>query len=123
MRNIYDIKPNGMFDAKLEGIIHDTITAGQTKEIDFQMTYDRVINGIQYQAPNRNLGDNIDFEIHHPTEGLLKWFGKNWYTMKEETITLYGAFLPAGVLIKVRYKNVGVNDVEFVLGAYFHEYQ
>lgn len=119
----YNVKPNPIFNAHLQGTHEATIPAGQTVEIDWVAPKQYVLNGCQYQTNLRTIGDKIDFEVHHPDLGLLLQFGENWFVLENDTIVLpYSADIPAGLIIKVRYTNTGLDDTHFCLGLFLHEY-
>lgn len=121
MNSIPSMVKQGEFEAKLQGVIFGEAAPNALTIFEWVTPYDRLMNGCQYQAEGRNIGDNITFQVVHPVAGVVKEFGTNWYVKPEETILLYRAHLYAGLTVRVKYNNIGSNPVKFTLNLFLHE--
>lgn len=121
MSNVKDIIPNGLVYARLEGVISGDCLAGQTTILSWTVPYERILNGADYCLDVYQHGDKLSFEIHHPQIGLVNQFAKDIYVRKEYRKELYGALLPAGLIVKVIYENNGASDVNINVNLDLHE--
>lgn len=121
MSDVNNLFSNGIFSARLEGIISAIIPAGQTVTLNWTVPYSRVVSGADYEAINRNMGDRISLQVAHPVVGVVDEFAKRLFVRTEYRKELYGAALVAGLMVRVVYENVGANDVTFNLNLDLHE--
>ncbi len=117
-----NIRPNGYYKARPEGVISGTIAAGETKELDFIMPYDRIVDDADYLCSGFNKSDRISFRVIHPVSGeVLDEFAKRLFVRGVYQKKLYGARLPIGVIVRVIYENNGSSDASFNLNLNLHE--
>lgn len=121
MSNVSNLFSNGIFSARLEGVISAVIPAGQTVTLNWTVPYTRTMNGADYEAINRNIGDRVSLQVAHPIAGVVDEFAKRLFVRTEYRKELYGAALVAGLMVRVVYENVGTNDVAFNLNLDLHE--
>lgn len=114
-KNIDDFdKANLNKDAK--GVA-GTITAGTNTNLDLILTDDILIaGGTVLLVKGAALGDKIDFQVVHPTYGVINQFVTDWFmnpdsTKQEIPTSNYPAKLPAGLTLRLVYHSVGVTDV------------
>ena len=113
-------------DLDLEGIISDTILAGQTKEMRWTIDKSAVMDGVDYSAINCNFGDFVSFGIETPigfTPVFKQSFAKNLYVAESKEYRFYSGSLPLGLEIVVLYNNVGLNDVKFSVNLHKHKHR
>jgi hypothetical protein len=97
--------------------IAETVTAGQTKNIDFALTDDSLLaGGTVLLVKGAAQGDKIDFQVVHPVAGVLLTFVKDWYVNPDSTkqdvpTAPYPAKLFAGLILRLVYYSVGETDV------------
>jgi hypothetical protein len=107
----------------LRGTHSATIDAGQTLNIDYQVTEDIVITGCDYKAVSCNMSDKITFQIVHPIAGVLNEFATDIFVRDYRQYSFYRAVVPTGLIIRVVYKNNGANQVAFNANMEMHKYK
>ena len=121
MRSSYFTNNDGAH-VRLQGLFNVTATAGATTTFTYTMPYDRMITGMSYKITNWKQGDKIDFEVHHPTAGLLDNFASGYYCKEEEEFCCYGARLYAGLQLKLTYYSTGTSNVDIIMNGYLHTF-
>jgi hypothetical protein len=107
--------------ARLYGTHFADCLANDDTEIDYTVPADRLIDGAEYLLSGGQLGDYVDFEVRHPSLGLLDPFCTRWYVKDGHAIyKLYPAYIPAGLVIRVVYHNTGANPAKFALNLFLH---
>jgi len=107
--------------ARLTGCFDFTIAAGATISVDYTLTEFRYLDGMKYKVENNAFADSVSFQVVHPVAGVLDEFGTDWPVCPAETIKLYKAKVPAGLIIRITYKNTGAGLVRFIGGLFLHE--
>lgn len=120
--------------ARLKGIFNGTITAGTSKNFDFQMSnlpwsgQNKLtfFDGFQYYAKNAAVGDHATFQVVdvdglvYPAGTVLDEFGDEWYISPDTmtTLRLFRSNMIAGFYIRLVYQSTGGTDVKFVGNLY-----
>ena len=104
----------------LKGTHIGTIPAGTTVSLDYTITADCIINACDYDAVNKNHGDKITFQVIHPLVGVIAQFATDIYVRDSMYYEFYKAALKTGLIVRVIYTNVGINDVQFTLNLAEH---
>ncbi len=128
-------EPKGL-RARLVGTHFDTINAGQTKDIDWQIPqlswlgYNKqsYFDGLEYCASNAEVGDKIKFQvvdvdgIAYPAGTVLEEFGTDVYVMPNtlNRIILYKAKLIVGMYLRLKYNSIGTTDVKIACNIFRH---
>jgi hypothetical protein len=89
------------------------IPAGETVELNYTVIDNYSLFGCDYIAKNFNIGDHARFEVWHPLEGKLDEFADLY--VRDAMVYQFEnkAHIPAGLIVRVIYNNIGPNDVEF----------
>lgn len=99
-----------------------TVGAGQTVSQDFLLTEERLLTGAKIWGSNVNFGDSATFEVVHPLLGVMDRFVENWYLADGwDTIDAYPARLPAGLILRVTYKNTGSSQARLLVNLFLHK--
>lgn len=129
--------------------IHGTCTAGTNTNVDYKLTEERWINGVDLMAKNQLLGDSIKFQVVDkdyayagilypvtyggtawsvvmPTGVVLDEFGTDWYlaedTQKQEQVLLpYPARVLVNLYIRLIYNSTGSDNVELYINLFLHK--
>jgi hypothetical protein len=98
-----------------------TIPAGESRSIDYTFTQSRFLTGAEYFRSGGNFGDMINFQIVHPTLGVLDQFATNIYINKEHgSYQFYSANIPAGLIARAVYFNNGNEEAKFCFNLITH---
>ena len=86
--------------------------AGQTTDIDItpSATEDRWVSGGFVVHKDSNPGDVVAFKVVHPVAGVVETYVPSWLVTPgtgSELIEVYPARIPAGLILRVSYTNVG----------------
>lgn len=139
--------PNNM-RARLIGIINETVTAGETVNLDWCSTQLQYLgedkcsffDGIQYYAKDAIIGDTSHFQVVDKDgagvalgwytqeqfdamgEYIIEDFGYDWYMIPNtmEDIMLYKARIIPGMYIRVKYHSIGTEDVHIIVNLFRH---
>lgn len=139
--------PNGM-RARLIGIINETVTAGETVNLDWcgtQLQYlsencCSFFDGIQYYAKDAVIGDKCHFQVVDKDgagvalgwytqqqfdamgEYVVEEFGHDWHMIPNtmEDIMLYKARIIPGMYIRTKYHSTGAEDVHIIVNLFRH---
>jgi hypothetical protein len=120
------VKPSAFADpegrrARLYGTHFLTCAANSEVSQTYTLTADRLMDGAEYICSGGQLGDYVDFEVIHPTIGVVDAFCARWYVAEGRSLyKLYPAFIPAGLGIKVTYHNTGSNNAMMALNLMLH---
>ena len=98
-----------------------TIPGNSETSSDYILEAERLLDGIKYKISDLGFSDSITLQIVHPLAGVINEFGSEWPASKEETIRLFKAKLPAGLIIRVTYKNTTANPIDFIAGMFLYE--
>lgn len=103
------------FRARFKGI-SGTAAYGQTTNIEHTLEEDRWIDGAQLMHVGAAVGDTVNFQIVHPTEGVVDPLGDTWNVdstvgAQAPVVISYPAKLAAGLTIRCAYNSVGTADV------------
>lgn len=109
-----------------QGIIQ-TITIGQTENIDFTLTDDMLFDGARVLVKNGIFGDSMDLQIVHPSLGVLVQFvtaepisGNSELQM--DFTSRYPAKLLSGLIIRLTYHSTGaVGNPRVAIGYSLHK--
>lgn len=105
----------------LRGGMSGTALAGVDTEFIFTMPGERFLTGLDYEAVMRNIGDNVEFYVMHPTlDVVILKFGTEVYIREYKEYSFYKARLPQGFRLRIVYHNIGANDVQFNVNFHFH---
>jgi len=104
-------------DAK--GVI-GTATKETTTNLDLVLTDDVLMTGGVFLAQGAEWGDKVDFQVIHPTAGVVAQFITDWYLNPDSTLqpipkSSYPAKLAAGLTLRVVYHSVGATDVKVAI--------
>lgn len=121
--NSQDIRPSGDFRVNLHGIIDGEVAAGETKQFDWIVDNDYVMNGADYEASGNCFGNRITLEIVHPSFGVVLTPANRIYVRKIYYKELYGADLFAGLTVRVIYENNSASTVNFNFNLDLHTRQ
>lgn len=86
--------------------------AGQTTDIDItpSATEDRWVSGGFVVHKDANPGDTVGFKVVHPQVGPVETYVPSWIVTPgtgSQKIEVYPARIPAGLILRVSYTNVG----------------
>ena len=101
--------------------VQGTALAGTSTTLDLALTDDILMaGGSVFLAKGAAQGDTVDFQIVHPTYGVVNQFITSWYlnpdtTKQEIPASNYPAKLKAGLTLRVVYHSVGSTDVWFAI--------
>lgn len=128
-------EPEG-FRARLVGSHFSTITAGNSKDMDWKIpnlqwsgsnkqTY---FDGVEYYAKDSELGDVVSFQvvdvdgITYPAGTVLEEFATDLQIIPDtkDVIRLYKAKLIPGMYVRIKYTSTGSNDVKFICNMLRH---
>jgi hypothetical protein len=103
------------FRARFKGVA-GTMNYGTTTNLDYTLSEERYIDGVEILQNNAAVGDSVKFQVVHPTYGVLDEFGDSWYInasagFQSPVILSYPAKIPAGLTIRVVYNSVGNTNV------------
>jgi hypothetical protein len=108
--------------ARLYGTHFMICAATSVTEQSYTLTSNRIMDGAEYLCKGGQLGDYVDFEVVHPSLGVLDSFCSRWYVAEGRGLyKLYPAFLPAGLSIRVRYTNTGAAEALLALNLFLHQ--
>jgi len=107
------------------GII-GTALAGQNTNVDFTLTDDCLMTGLQVLAKGSIFGDKITLQVVHPVAGVMSEFGTNINVpevdeKKIDEKTEYPAKIPAGLIIRLIYTSTGATDVYVAVNYRLHK--
>jgi hypothetical protein len=103
------------FRARFKGV-SGTAVAGTTTNIDHVLSEERWIDGVELSQVGAAVGDTVNFQVVHPTYGVVDEFGASWNidsaSCKQGAVVIsYPAKLLAGLTIRCAYTSVGEADV------------
>lgn len=114
--------------------IAGTATKDASTDIDYKLTEDRFINGVQIFLKNQVWGDNLDFQVvdvdnilGYGAGVVLDQFGTSWYvdpdTCDQGDLRVeYPALVLDGIYIRIRYNSVGTtDDVDVNANLFLHK--
>lgn len=86
--------------------------AGTTTDIDItpSATEDRWVSGGFVIHKDANPGDTVSFKVVHPLVGVVETYVPSWLVTPgtgQQHIEVYPARIPAGLILRVSYTNVG----------------
>lgn len=73
-------------------------------------TEDRFVDGGIIIHKDTNPGDHVSFKVVHPTYGVVETYVPSWLLppgVGSESILVYPARIPAGIILRVVYTNTG----------------
>lgn len=99
------------YRARFKGV-SGTAAFGVTTNIDHLLAEERWIDGVEVMHVGAAKGDTVNFQIVHPTAGVVDPLGETWNidstVGKQGTVLLsYPAKLAAGLTIRCAYVSVG----------------
>lgn len=101
-----------------------TCAASTATSLDLTMTEERFVDGGTIIVKDANPGDYCTFQIVHPTAGVVEQFVNKWHVVPGTTqmdVKVYPAKVPAGLIIRVVYNNVGSNPAECGVNLRLHK--
>lgn len=89
--------------------------AGTTTSIDItpSATEDRWVSGGFVVHKDSNAGDTVSFHVVHPLAGVVETYVPSWLVTPgtgSQHIEVYPARIPAGLILRVSYTNVGASS-------------
>ena len=113
------------FRARFKGI-NGTAAFGATTNIEHPLTEERWIDGVEVTHVGAAQGDTVNFQIVHPTYGVVDAFGSSWNIDstigKQGAVVLnYPAKLAAGLTIRCAYVSVGTINVWVGINLRLHK--
>lgn len=113
------------FRARFKGVAF-TVTAGQVSNLDYTLSEERWIDGVELIQDNAIFGDSVKFQVVHPTYGILDEFGSDWIIdasigKQNPVILSYPAKIPAGLTIRIIYNSIGNTDVWLGVNLRLHK--
>lgn len=121
------VKPTAFPDpdgkrARLYGTHLLVCPANTSTSQTYTLLANRYMDGAEYLCEGGQFGDYVDFQVIHPTLGVLDDFCTRWYVLPGRSLyKLYPAFVPAGLDIKVTYVNTGTNAAKLALNLMLHQ--
>lgn len=111
-----------------------TCTKTTTTNVDYKLTEDRYLNGVQMIVKNHVIGDKVQLKVididnilGYGANVVLDQFGKDWFLAEDKQdqgiIQLdYAALVLNNLYIRMEYVSVGtVNDVLFHANLFLHK--
>ena len=108
--------------------IYQTVTAGQTQNIDFKLTTTKSVYGSQYYAQNAVLGDYVVFQVvdvdnvlGYGANFVASTFINKWYVMPNTFVDVplpLASTIPNGLYIRVVYTSTGATNVNMAINYY-----
>lgn len=130
------LKDAGSIRARLIGSHCDTITAGETQELNWKIpdvqwlsvSKQTYFDGVSYYAQNAEIGDKITFQvvdvdgIYYPAGTVLEEFATDYnvYPNCIDQIRLYKGKLIKDLYIVIEYISTGSTDVKFACNMLRH---
>lgn len=113
------------FRARFKGI-SGIAAFGVTTNLDYVLTEERWIDGVEIIHIGAAQGDTVNFQIVHPTYGVVDEFGSSWNidstVGKQGAVVLsYPAKLIAGLTIRCAYISVGIANVWVGINLRLHK--
>lgn len=113
------------FRARFKGVDF-TATAGQVSNLDYTLSEERWIDGVDLIQNGAAIGDYVKFQVVHPVYGVLDEFGDSWFIdpskgEQNPVILSYPAKIPAGLKIRVAYHSGGQADVWLAVNLRLHK--
>ena len=123
--------------ARVKGMCKDTITAGQSKDIDYkmqQLTYqgvnkESVFDGVEYYASGADNFDEITFQVvdvdnilGYGANFVVEEFGDKVFVMPDSHVLLrfYRSKIVPNLYIRAKYTSYGATDVKFSMNLIRH---
>lgn len=123
--------------ARVRGMCKDTITAGQSKDIDYkmqQLTYqgvnkESVFDGVEYYANGADNFDEITFQVvdvdnilGYGANFVVEEFGDKVFIMPDSHVLLrfYRSKIVPNLYIRAKYTSYGATDVKFSMNLIRH---
>lgn len=113
--------------------VSGTATKNSTTNVDYKLTEDRNINGLQILLKDHSFGDSADFQVVDVDNVLgygaglvLDEFGTSWYFPEDiqmhEVQLNYKALINGGLYLRLKYHSTGtVNDVAVRVNYFLHK--
>jgi hypothetical protein len=114
--------------------ISATCTKNTTTNVDYKLTENRYLNGIQIIVKDHVIGDKVQLKVididnilGYGANTVLDQFGKDWFMVEDQQnqgiIQLaYAALVLLNLYIRVEYVSVGtVTDVTFKANLFLHK--
>ena len=108
-----------------------TITAGATSNLDYILTDDCLITGLELIVNDGNYGDTVSLRLvdttgftGYPAGTVLDQFGTNWNiapVSDTQFDIVYPAKIIAGLTLRVAYTSTGSNDVFLAVNYKLHK--
>ena len=111
-----------------------TCTKTTTTNVDYQITENRYINGLEFIVKDHVHGDSAHFQVvdvdnllGYGAGTILDQFGTSWYLAEDVSrqgpyILPYPALINAGFYLRVAYTSVGtVNNVDLKINYFLHK--
>jgi hypothetical protein len=101
-----------------------TTCAPGTTNLDLTMAEERYVDGGVVIVKDANPGDYCVFQVVHPIAGVVEQFVNKWYVIpgtSKMDVNVYRAKVPAGLIIRVVYNNVGGTNVECGINLRLHK--
>lgn len=100
--------------------------AGQTYNLDHQLTDDVLFTGGEFYAKNSTFGDVFSLKIVHPVYGVVNTFVNNFGVIDDSQVKLckesiIPGKLPAGLTIRISYTSLGAVDVNMIMNLYLYK--
>ncbi len=91
-------------------------TANCNDEVVWTSDQDYYITGVVFFVQGSEIGDTVNFEVHHPQAGLLDSFAVNWFIWDgKHSYEVYPARILKGLQIKVVLKKAAGNTLPTTL--------
>jgi hypothetical protein len=113
--------------------IESTATLGVTSNIDYKLTENRYLNGLQIILKDHFVGDNLDLQVidkdnilGYGANTVLDQFGTSWFVApdvySQGLITLpYAALVAKDLYIRLKYNSKGTTDVKVFVNLFLHK--
>lgn len=122
---------NENFETKYKGF-KGIALPNTTTDLDFKITAERYISGLQMIIKNAGPDDIVNLSIvdkdavFYPTETVLKTFGENWiidnqFQQQDDIEIGFVAKINAGLYLRFSYTNTGSSSVSFGVNVYLYQ--
>jgi hypothetical protein len=113
--------------------VSTTISYGTTDNLDYKLTEDRFINGVNIILKDHTFDDTVCFQIVDVDDVLgygagvvLDEFGTNWGVCEDQQnqgqiLISYPALVYTGLYVRIRYTSTGLVDVKLKANLFLHK--
>lgn len=102
-----------------------TCTPGQTNlDVTPSATEVRYVDGGVIVCKDSNPGDYCTFQVVHPQAGVVEEYISKWFVLPGSgytEVTVYPARIPAGMILRVVYNNVGQTNAQVGINYRLHK--